>query len=253
MPRILLSYYLTKRIVMVKMIKSDILDIVHKCYKFYDLSYPVDLYALCEKLDIKVLESDIESEGYFLNRNGELYIILKNTYHNFHRKRFTFAHEIGHAILHSDSSIIKSNVDITSIFNYSKELDTVEKQANYFASELLCPSKFLQREIPNKSLNFEIIDEIAAKFKISRQVAAIKCVSNSKTENELLLFYDNNDEFKWFVTNDLDLNYSDFPNDLRDVDVFLDQYFDKKLDIEKYHVENYGTTILATGDIAFNL
>lgn len=250
MQKKLLNYCLKKR--MIRMIKSDILDIVNKCYRYCNLSHPVNLYDLSEKLDIKVFKADLDSEGYFLNKNGKLYILLNKNCINENRQRFTFAHEIGHAILHSNSSIIKSNVNRTLIFNYPKELDTVEKQANFFASELLCPSSHLKNEMPNTSINFKIVDYVADKYLISRQMAAIKCVFNSKTENELLLFYDDNNEIKWFVSNDAELKYSELPNDVREVNSFLEHYFDKDLVSEEYTVESYGTTILASGKIQYN-
>lgn len=229
------------------MIKSDISEIVNKCYKYYDLSYPVDLNELSKKLSIKVLHTDLDSEGYFINKSGKLYILLRQNTIDVERQRFTFAHEIGHALLHADSSIISVDANKDKYFNYVKELDTIEKQANYFASELLCPSKNLKNELPNKTLTFSFIDRIADKYQISRQTAAIKCVEHSKTENELLIFYDENHEIKWFVSKDTELNYNDIPNDLANIESFIESYYDNLEQNDSYFVDGYGTTVLLSG------
>lgn len=229
------------------MIKSDISELVNKCYKYYDLSYPVDLYELSKRLSITVLNTDLDSEGYFINKYGKLYILLKKNSIDDKRKRFTFAHEIGHALLHADSSIIRVDANKDNIFNYSKELDTVEKQANYFASELLCPSKNLKNELPNRTLTFEFIDRIAEKYQISRQTAAIKCVEHSKTENELLIFYDENNEIRWYVSRDTELKYNHLPNDLTNVEAFVEEYYNRHELSDRYFVHGYGTTVLLSG------
>lgn len=234
------------------MIKSDILKVVNDCYLYYDLSYPVDLYELSKRLSIKVFKMDLDSEGYFLNNFGMLYIVLNKNNRDEKRQRFTFAHEIGHALLHSDSSIIQTDIDKTRFFNFAKELDTVEKQANYFASELLCPDSNLKKELPNTTINFDIIDDVANKYQISRQMASIKCVENSKTENELLLFYDIHDNLKWYVSKDRELRYSDLPNDLEGVESFLEEYFDKNISSDSYKVDGYGSTILLSGEKKLN-
>ena len=229
------------------MIKSDISEIVNKCYKYYGLSYPVDLYELSKRLSIKVLNTDLDSEGYFINKHGKLYILLRKNSIDDKRKRFTFAHEIGHALLHADSSIIRVDANKDKYFNYTKELDTIEKQANYFASELLCPSKNLKKELPNRTLTFEFIDRIADKYQISRQTAAIKCVEHSKTENELLIFYDENNEIRWYVSQDSELKYMDLPNDLANVESFMEEYYDHLELYDSYLVHGYGTTVLLSG------
>ena len=64
-----------------------------------------------------------------------------------HRWRFTFAHELGHFLLHSKClSVYDEAIDIESTFNNEvtiseKSLKIIEYQANQFAKHLLLPEK----------------------------------------------------------------------------------------------------------------
>lgn len=229
------------------MIESDITKLANECIELYNLTFPVDLYHLCRRLDIKVIETDLDSDGYFINRNGKLFILIKKNSYSSERKRFTFAHEIGHSLLHYKSPIIKANVNKSNFFRYSDQLGSIEKEANFFASELLCPVWHLQRKLPCQTIDLSFIEEISNFYQISLQAAAIKCVQNSKTQNETLVFFDDYGELKWFVSLDDSLEFKDLPRNIEDVKYFLENYYSKDLRIEDVKTIGYGTTFLASG------
>lgn len=85
------------------------------------------------------------------------------------RKAFTIAHELGHWMLHKEIFIENPKGYIL----YRKPLgrpndDLYEKEANYFAAQLLVPEKFL-----NKYINYDI-NTIAKIFGVSAEVIGFR-------------------------------------------------------------------------------
>lgn len=99
---------------------------------------PVDLQAVCEYLGIKLLVGDLDTlDGLFLaKQGGGMGIIVVNEHRSRVRKRFTIAHEIGHAVLNHFSI---SFLDGNGLNDNSWQ----ERQANVFAAEFLMPRDFL--------------------------------------------------------------------------------------------------------------
>ncbi|OMP31908.1 ImmA/IrrE family metallo-endopeptidase [Mangrovimonas sp. DI 80] len=147
------------------------------------LQAPIDLYDLANKLSISIesqfLDNDISG---FLLKKDEKTIIGLNKNHPKVRQRFTIAHEIGHFKLHnSDSplfidyfykgSILRpKNVDKIYRRNKNGNNPLMEKQANFFAANLLMPKKLIEKEILELSENLDYDDKLkrlSEKFKVS--------------------------------------------------------------------------------------
>lgn len=95
------------------------------------------------------------------------------------RKRFTIAHELGHYILHGDSSskeevfvdkdfIIKYRNNVNS---YNKVEIKQENEANAFAAALLMPKFLIEEEFRNNDFSNlsepDLIKYLAKKFEVS--------------------------------------------------------------------------------------
>jgi hypothetical protein len=123
---------------------------------------PVDTEKIVEirlQLEIEPLHgllSDIDMDAY-LKRDLSGIVVDYDCYMNVkytNRMRFSFAHELGHFVLHKD---IYTDLDITSpeewrlfILNVPEnEYRNFEWQANEFAGRLLVPHERLVREINN--------------------------------------------------------------------------------------------------------
>lgn len=228
--------------------KLEIRNLIVAFRERFNLQFPLNIEKLekfAEDLNTIILYRDIDAEGYFINNGEKLVIILKEKAINNQRQLFTLAHEIGHRILHINSTLLQRHQEsVSSINRY--EIKTIEDEANYFASELLLPTNMLKNILPNKSITQNLIEKIASKSNISYHAAAIKCIENSKTENELLLFFEKYDELKWFCSADISFEYKHLPQNLDVLEYFLEKNY-LKSNIEKYFVENYGTTILISG------
>mgnify|MGYP001020970828 CR=1 FL=1 len=124
---------------------------------------PIDLQVVCEYLGLKLLIGDLDTlDGLFLaKQGGGMGIIVVNEHRCRARKRFTIAHEIGHAVLNHFSI---SFSDGNGLNNSSWQ----ERQANAFAAELLMPRDFLLANGPMPPEDIKkhcIVSMDAAKFR----------------------------------------------------------------------------------------
>lgn len=79
------------------------------------------------------------------------------------RARFTFAHELGHLLLHTDAEKPLARALSTELL---KPYRSAEKQANRFASTLLMPSQHITI--------LDTADELMARFGVSRPAAGYR-------------------------------------------------------------------------------
>lgn len=94
-----------------------------------------DPFQIAKNLGILVVEEDLGEIYGFYNKENRIKMIHINSKLNQLNKRITAAHELGHAILHpSENTPMLSKITIVS------ELK-IEKEANYFATNLLVDKK----------------------------------------------------------------------------------------------------------------
>jgi len=152
----------------------------------------IDLNKLAEDSNIKVVEHPLNEKvlGACKTKGIQRIVLLNNNIDYEKRKRFTFAHEIGHLILgHGDQYCDKKNF-------YTRQ---IEKDANAFASELLLPSKYIREFVHKKEVSCNSIISISDQFDVSYSVASIallKCMCDTK-----VMIYNNEKTFSCFSTN----------------------------------------------------
>lgn len=158
----------------------------------YQGKIPMPVVSLANDLNIQIYETDDfnnSESGSIVKENG-VYVIYVNTRHSPRRKRFTIAHEIGHFLLHKskldneETEIIDTvrNVEIgvSSLQRAENNRNKEEFAANDFAASLLMP-----KEEFIKSWNKErSIEEVAEKFKVSREAVLIRASVLSKCNSE---------------------------------------------------------------------
>ena len=90
-----------------------------------------DPFKIAESKGIYILETDLgEVMGYY-TRVRRIKLIVLNRNLSSHKRRFTCAHELGHALLHPDEKTPKlSRLSLTSKLK-------IEREANEFATHLL--------------------------------------------------------------------------------------------------------------------
>lgn len=109
------------------------------------------------------------------------------------RKRFSIAHELGHLLMGHIVSIKKvcSDADMMDWYQTSQET-----QANFFASELILPTKLVSSRCDVGNINFEPIKQIAKDFRASLTATAIKFVR--LCPEKCAVVYSTQGEIRWF-------------------------------------------------------
>lgn len=91
-----------------------------------------NLFRICEKLNIEIVFIDLGNvKGFYNSVLGNKFIVLNEKLNELSIK-IVLAHELGHALLHSDRTT-RFLLDYTKIIRTSKQ----EREANEFASYLL--------------------------------------------------------------------------------------------------------------------
>ncbi len=166
---------------MIKIIAREIIENL-------DLSIPIDLNRICECYDIKILYRDIKgADGYFLPARKK--IIVSNNIKGSYKERFTIAHELGHYFNENDRTY---DLDSYKYNDFSIKQSDLEKEADEFASELLMPDKYIKQEIENIDIkDWELLIDLALKYKVSVAAILIKFIDNSYGINKIAYFYNN--------------------------------------------------------------
>lgn len=116
--------------------------------------------VVTEIFKMKICPEDLgKTISGFLERIGNQWCIYINKYESDLRKRFTIAHELGHFILHKDRIIAQGASEPDQIFFRSSDTNSIEQQANNFASELLMPKEEFIKAINDGCNTLEKLSE----------------------------------------------------------------------------------------------
>ena len=132
-----------------------------------EMSCPLDIERFIKKYNIEVCKEDMDYDisGY-VERRGTKWVIGVNKYHSERRQRFTLAHEFAHYILHKYK--FREKHSDKALFR-TREFNTVEQEANEFASELLIPQEKFRQYVKD---GITKIADLSDKFDVS--VSAIR-------------------------------------------------------------------------------
>lgn len=151
---------------------SDILD-----------NFPINIEQLVSNEGITLRVHDFKDEVsglLFIQGNTKTIGVDKNS--GDLRKRFTIAHELGHYILHNE----RSNMFVDKVFfrknseGYTTKEEKIEKEANYFAANILMPEKLIHNAIANLTCDLyedDTITKLAAAFKVSNSAMSFRLIN----------------------------------------------------------------------------
>jgi Zn-dependent peptidase ImmA (M78 family) len=110
---------------------ARIIETVEKLIKKYDTRDP---YELCKCLGIKIHFYDMEKKlkGFFFYQSRQKNIVIDSNVNDI-LERILVAHELGHAVLHTQIAMMKGFQEMEVLDGSSLE----EDEANFFAAELL--------------------------------------------------------------------------------------------------------------------
>lgn len=142
--------------------------------------FPRNIVSICNALDITVQETAQFPDNIsgMIFKENDKYFILVNKSHCVGRKSFTIAHELGHYFLHKDLlegnsplvSYIKSNDKDCPALARGLTYNSMEKEANNFAADILMP----EQEFINQCNCANSIEDVADYFGVSVQAASVR-------------------------------------------------------------------------------
>jgi len=127
--------------------------------------------------------------------NGRSIITISSLINNYHRKRFSIAHELGHLQMHREEIKICSREDITE----SKRVDErdLEQEANVFASSFLMPERFVKPYFSEDTdPSMAAIQKVSTVFQVSLTAAACRNIDFSS--EPIAVVYLKAGRIQWF-------------------------------------------------------
>lgn len=173
--------------------QAEIKEFARQTLKDHGLfSVPVNPIVVANKLGIRVYNavfSDTKFSGLAAKRSNGFSILVKQGDHPY-RKRFTVAHEIGHALLHLESGpdeIIDTDSDFFRVPPGDPDSWSIKRrreyEANLFAAELLMPVELMKTTWENLSKDDRSVSKMALAFQVSEEAMGYRL-------NDLGLFED---------------------------------------------------------------
>lgn len=208
---------------MINKVMSKVEKLAHKLVKKNNLTPPIDIVNFIKKYaDVEEADIPFSIDALCHQGPGKPKIILQEEQPLF-RKRFTYAHELGHLVIPWHIGTLSCNVDEKSDLVDNDTFFSIESEANSFAAEFLAPSNWIEEMIrKNDKLNLtELFNLISSTAEISLQ-ASIFSVSKHLDKKYLILYQD--------IEKDLTRKLSTEDNDIF-VPYINNNYIDSSYDI----------------------
>jgi Zn-dependent peptidase ImmA (M78 family) len=130
----------------------------------------IDPTEVAHRLGLEVVAYPVEDngiEGQYRPLSGGGGAIFVNSRSGILRQRFTVAHEIGHALLHREQTVVDDEIE-------TRSRSKVERQADRFAGALLVDPAAAARILAGRDGYIDAtVAEIVAEFEVSVPTAAI--------------------------------------------------------------------------------
>lgn len=148
---------------------------------------PVHVEKISQNCGLPVIRQNVDNteiSGFIFRSKGKA-VIGVNPSHPEVRQRFTIAHELGHYLMHppgTDDVHIDKDFEIRFRDNLSSQgTDTNEREANFFAAELLMPLKFIQDDLEKLGkadiAEGKLLEELAKRYEVSTQSLLFRLVN----------------------------------------------------------------------------
>ena len=170
---------------------------------FFSPETVTNVYDICRKLGIEIVEAPIKADAYLECENGNTYIVLKKSLYD-KRKKFTIAHELGHFYIPWHSELM-FGCDINEM-DFKNDYAPREKEDNQFAAELLMPTEEFKAYFSGK-VSYTEVSEMANIFDVSFQAALNRCIDMAYEDCLVVCSYDRcirwvkaTEDFPLFIT-----------------------------------------------------
>ena len=130
---------------------------------------PVDIVALAENFGLEVWRSDMSPRiSGSIRKEEKGYAIYANQNEPKARRRFTYAHELSHYLLHRER--IGDGINENVLFRNTME-NWLEIEANKLAADILMPMKMLNKLAETRKYS---VDDLAEFFDVPRSAILVR-------------------------------------------------------------------------------
>jgi hypothetical protein len=150
--------------------------------------FPIDVAALAQDFSRQVfpdapitmvggLNMSKGVEGMLMLRgdgSGEWGIIYNDSIRSAGRRNFTLAHELGHYLLHRHLHPAGLKCTNRNMADWDESVTRIEGEANTFASFLLMPLDDFRAQIKGRSIDIDVLTELAGRYAVSLTAAILK-------------------------------------------------------------------------------
>ena len=143
---------------------------------------PVPVEKMIRAKGVTIRKINLKDISGMIVRDNDSILIGVNSTQAETRQRFTLAHEFGHFLLHEGKPVHydkQFRMDLRSSLS-STGTDNEEIEANYFASSLLMPRLFLERDVADRFIDIEdadAVEDLAKRYKVSLQAMNIRLLN----------------------------------------------------------------------------
>ncbi len=174
---------------------NNLYKIINELIYEYNLNIEeaIDIEDLIRKMNIRLVIADLPEGilGACKVEGLKRLIVVSSKVYNEEQKRFTLAHELGHILIHRGTHYF-SKEDVTTIYTNKQK----EDEADRFAVELLLPSKTIRTIIRENDVDFELIKQVAQRYKMSLIATSIRITE--VTNENIIIIYHRNNIIKWW-------------------------------------------------------
>lgn len=164
-----------------------------KFFKYHDLSLPVEIETLLSKYaDVEEAYIPMDGDAICINDKKHPHIIIKSNMSPY-RKRFTYAHELGHLQIPSHIGMISCTTELSEQMDIGAYYQ-MEHEANAFAAELLMPEDWLISLISEFDTIESLLEQVTTKANVSL-TAAIYNLIPVLPSNYMFIIYNKIDDY----------------------------------------------------------
>lgn len=153
--------------------KEELSDLAESITEYYYGNNLIDLESIAKTNNITFSYGNYKNafDGLIQHRFGSFHIFI-NSFRvgtkNEPRSRFTFGHELGHYYIDEHRNVLKKGkVPCHPSFNKILSKNPAEREADFFSSCLLMPSKIFRQLCLRKPLSGKLITDLSNYFKTS--------------------------------------------------------------------------------------
>jgi len=198
--------------------------------EYSEIPIPIDKIAQSEELPIFYDDYGDSFDGLLVFDN-QFYIHINTRRGNKEgtpRGRFTLAHELGHYFIDNHRIGLKRGLlQPHGSFTFKGKDETIEREADYFASCLLMPSEKIHQECFKVKFSFGMIKKISSKYNVSLTAAAIRF--SEVGNHPIMIVYCEDSEVKWkWYSDDFPFKYLAEKHPKLPEDSIAYEYFQKR-------------------------